>query len=676
MKPRYSLIIPAHNEEARIQRTLAEYAPIFADSEIIVVLNGCTDCTIDRVRASRRDFRNIEYVEIDHPVGKGGAVRAGFLVARSEIVGFVDADGATPATEMRRLFEHLGSTDALVGSRWIKGSKIHKAQPLKRRLASRAFNALVRTLFGLKLHDTQCGAKVFKAASLQAVMRTIETSNMAFDVDLLYSLKKAGYRIAEEPTEWTDIEGTRVRLFGASSIMLLALLRLRLHHSSFFHYAVPAFDRIFPTKPIRLHDGLSILILNWRDPRHPQSGGAETYLFEMAKHWARWGNRVEWVSAGFKGAARHDTLDGIRITRVGNAATVYAAVPWLYFRKLRNRFDVIVDTENGIPFFSPLFSMKPKICLVFHVHKRVFQQQLPWWISWLFVWLETWCMPRLYKRSQFVTISRTSLEEMEAHRFSQMPIEIVHSGVGVDCVPGLKSPTPIISYVGRLKRYKRVDALIEAFSRVRQEHPDARLVIAGAGDQEPNLRQLAAETGLGDAIEIRGYVSDAEKVEVLQQSWLFVSPSSMEGWGIAAIEANACGTPALAYDVPGLKEAIVDGLNGFTVPDGSDLSVPISRILRDEKLRRSLELGSIQRAGRFSWNRCADAFLDVIMRHVAGSSFSLVRLHDHWRLIVGAVRAQDAGALAASITLSAMANPDATPQYVATRNPSASDLLL
>lgn len=634
MQPRYSVIIPAHNEQDRIERTLREYAAEFADSEIIVVLNACSDRTKDAVHTVRADYENVEYVEIDYPVGKGGAVRAGFLVARSPLVGFVDADGSTPASEMRRLFERLAETDAVVGSRWIPGARVTVAQPFKRRLASRAFNGLVRLFFDLQMRDTQCGAKVFRAECLQRVMQSVETSNFAFDVDLLVALKRAGFRIREEPTVWNDRSGTRVNLLSASALMLSAIVRLRLRFSV-LRLIVPFFDRFFPTGPIRVHDGFSILIINWRDPKHPQSGGAETYLFEMAKRWAALGNRVEWLTAGFKGCAPHETLDGVRITRVGNAATVYLRVPWTYLSRFRDRFDAIIDAENGIPFFSPLFSLKTKLCLIFHVHKRVFLSQLPPPFSWMFAWIETRVMPWVYRNSRFVTISNTTREEMLENNFSQQPIEVVQSGVGEDCVPAPKSSVPVISYVGRLKRYKRIDALLRAFTAVRRSYPNAKLIVAGSGDQEQSLRALALRLGLTDSVEIRGYVSDAEKVEILQQSWVFVTASSMEGWGIAAIEANACGTAAICYDVPGLREAVIDGVNGLVLPDGSDLAPAILRVLTDGALRAELSRGALLRASQFSWDATAEKFLDVIMRNVAGHSFSMARVSDHWRVIRG-----------------------------------------
>ncbi|HEV7179766.1 MAG TPA: glycosyltransferase, partial [Candidatus Baltobacteraceae bacterium] len=361
-RPRFSVIIPAHNEQDRIGKTLEEYVGVFADSEIIVVLNGCTDATRVVVNDVRASNPNLFAIEIPDAVGKGGAVRAGFLLARADVVGYVDADGSTPAQEMLRLCEAVGDGDGVIGSRWLRGSKVTIRQPWARRFASRNFNLIVRTLFGLRYSDTQCGAKVFRRSALERVMRAVETANLAFDVDLLYAMKRLKMRIREEPTYWIDMQGSRVRLASASLHMFAAVVRLRLRHS-FLAVAVPLYDRLFPTNPVRLRHHLRILVINWRDPKHPAAGGAETYLFEQARRWVRWGHQVEWLSGGFPGGAARDRIDAIPVRRVGNAVTVYAAVPWTYLREFRDRFDLVLDSSNGIPFFSPLFSMKPKICV-------------------------------------------------------------------------------------------------------------------------------------------------------------------------------------------------------------------------------------------------------------------------------------------------------------------------
>lgn len=249
--PKYSVIIPAYNEARRIERTLREYAAVFADGELIVVLNNCTDDTaqaVHKVTAPR-----LRAIEIKKSIGKGGAVRAGFLLARAPLVGFVDADGSTPATEMRRLFDLLADAEAAIGSRWMRGAQLDPPQPLVRRVASRVFNLLARMVTRLPFSDTQCGAKAFRADILVEVLPSVETANFAFDVDLLAALARRGARIVEVPIKWHDHSTSRLRIVRASLRMSGALARLAVKRLK-LNWALPLFDRVIPTRPMTLHE--------------------------------------------------------------------------------------------------------------------------------------------------------------------------------------------------------------------------------------------------------------------------------------------------------------------------------------------------------------------------------------------------------------------------------------
>jgi glycosyltransferase involved in cell wall biosynthesis len=628
-KPRYSIIVPAHNEAERIGPMLDDYAATFADSEIVVVLNGCTDGTKDAVDRLRATYRNIVGLEIPQAVGKGGAVRAGFVVARADIVGFVDADGSTPAAEMRRLCEAIGINDGVIGARWRRGARVVSGQAWRLRLASRSYNAIVCVLFGLRYSDTKCGAKVFRRSALEPVMRRVETSNLAFDVDLLYAMKRMKARVREEPTHWVHVDASRVRLVPASLRTFAAVARLRLHHS-FLSLAVPLYDRLFPTNPVRLRDRLRILVINWRDPKHPQAGGAETYLFEQAKRWVGWGHEVQWLSGGFAGGSRHDEVEGIPIRRAGNFMTVYATVPFVYLSEFRDRFDVIVDSCNGIPFFSPLFSMKPKLCIVYHVHRELFKKHLSRLLGSVLVWCEETFVPLVYRNVHFVTISDDTLDEMRRVGIGDSRAGLVRCGVDRSLVPGRKADVPTVVYLGRLKAYKRVDRLIEAFARVRARLPEAILRIAGTGDALPSLRELVRRLQLEDAVVFEGFVDDDRKRELLQNAWVMASLSEIEGWGISVIEANACGTPAVVHDVPGLREAIVHEESGLIVPEGGDVGDAILSVLQDRSLRTRLERGAWVRAGKFSWDEAAREMLFEMMRAIAGLELRAVDLDRRW----------------------------------------------
>jgi len=230
-----SIVIPAHNEEKRIAPTLESYLQYFSKIfdkkfEIIVVLNGCTDNTLGVVKKFTK-WKQLRYLDIKKAIGKGGAVIEGFKIAKGKLIGFVDADGSTDVSAFYDLVKKINGYDAIIASRWLKQSIVEPKQPLTRRIASRIFNLLVRILFGLNLHDTQCGAKLFKKQAIKDVLPLLGLTRWAFDVDLLYQLKRKGYKILEIPTVWRDKAGSKLNLKKTSLQMFLAILQLRLNHS-------------------------------------------------------------------------------------------------------------------------------------------------------------------------------------------------------------------------------------------------------------------------------------------------------------------------------------------------------------------------------------------------------------------------------------------------------------
>ena len=232
--PSLLLLIPAYNEEHRIEPVLRDYAQFFRKNysgkfQIVVVLNGCTDDTIGVVRRVAADFLLVRALEFKEPIGKGGALIEGLkLASYGDLIGYVDADGATPPHAFLELVRHIGDADCVVGSRWLPDSIIHQSQTGDRRFASRVFHALVQLLFRLNIHDTQCGAKVIKREVVEKIHPNLHIADMAFDINLLVAIKHAGYRIREVPTEWTDKVGSKVTLFRSSLTMFLSVVRIRL----------------------------------------------------------------------------------------------------------------------------------------------------------------------------------------------------------------------------------------------------------------------------------------------------------------------------------------------------------------------------------------------------------------------------------------------------------------
>ena len=234
IEPSLLLLIPAYNEERRIEPVLRDYARYFQEQyqgkfQLVVVLNGCSDDTLGVVRRVGAEYPAVSALEFPEAIGKGGALIEGLKLAPlADLIGYVDADGATPPHAFHELVRRIADVDCAIGSRWLPGAVLHVEQSSRRRFASRAFHLIVQFLFRMNLRDTQCGAKVMRREAVEKVHSSLRIADMAFDINLLYSLKCAGYRIREVPTEWTDKIGTKVRLFGTSLVMFLSVIRIRL----------------------------------------------------------------------------------------------------------------------------------------------------------------------------------------------------------------------------------------------------------------------------------------------------------------------------------------------------------------------------------------------------------------------------------------------------------------
>ncbi|HAW01735.1 MAG TPA: hypothetical protein DCX10_08360, partial [Verrucomicrobiales bacterium] len=235
----FTLLIPAYNEEERIAGTLKEYAEYFrsqfsGDIKILVILNGCQDATLEVVRSCAKQYSEIEALEFKAPIGKGGALIEGLKLApQTDIIGYTDADGATPPEAMLTLLRKCYENDGVIGSRWLPDSKLHQAQTITRRFVSRVFHRIVQCLFRLGFKDTQCPAKVFKKEPIIKIHDGLMIADLAFDVNLLYLLKREGFEVIEVGTDWTDKLGSKVTqtLFRSSLTMLFSVVRLRLIYS-------------------------------------------------------------------------------------------------------------------------------------------------------------------------------------------------------------------------------------------------------------------------------------------------------------------------------------------------------------------------------------------------------------------------------------------------------------
>jgi glycosyltransferase involved in cell wall biosynthesis len=231
-----TLLIPAYNEEERIRDTLQQYAEALRtrDAELVVVVNGSRDGTEALIRDNfLTQWPQLRLVVIPEKVGKGGAIMRGLAEAKGDMIAFTDADGSTPPASLLDLVDSLPGNGICIGSRWLPDSVIGRPQPLARRVASRLFHVGVRVLFGLRVSDTQCGAKVMTREVKETLLPNLGCTQWAFDVELLFLARRAGFSIAEKPIEWNDVSGSKVKILRCSAEMTAALIRLRLLYSPF-----------------------------------------------------------------------------------------------------------------------------------------------------------------------------------------------------------------------------------------------------------------------------------------------------------------------------------------------------------------------------------------------------------------------------------------------------------
>jgi len=248
-----SIVIPAYNEEKRIGATLDSLTSFFEkqrkakkiDYEILIVINNTKDKTEEVIKKYKKKNKRIRYLNFERG-GKGFAVIEGFkdaLKRDNNLIGFKDADMATSPEQFWRLVQALGQKDGIIADRYIRHSRVLPKPSMKRTLARRMFNFLIRSSLLLPYGDTQCGAKLFRRHALERTIPHLGMSNFAFDVDLLYNLKKKGFRIGIHPTIWMDQDYSTINFWQAGPMMAMAVARLRILNSPFKRF-VRIYDKL------------------------------------------------------------------------------------------------------------------------------------------------------------------------------------------------------------------------------------------------------------------------------------------------------------------------------------------------------------------------------------------------------------------------------------------------
>ncbi len=355
---------------------------------------------------------------------------------------------------------------------------------------------------------------------------------------------------------------------------------------------------------------MKILIFNWRDIKNPEAGGAEVYTHEIAKRLVKRGHEITLVSAGFKGGKLREVVDGVSIFRVGNKYTVYWQAKKLYHNYLyQKKFDILLDEINTRPFFCVKFAKnKAKVvALVHQLAKEFWFYEMPFPFSYVGYALEKYWLSA-YKDVPTITVSLSTKKDLEDWEFRN--IIIVPNGINVEPVSQVpqKNDHPTIIFVGRMKRAKKPQDVVEAFEIVKKKINNAELWMIGDGYMREKL-----QTTKPKGVKFWGYIPGNKKNELVKKSWLIAVPGVREGWGQVVTDANALGTPAVGYNIPGLRDSIQDGYNGILVdPDPQSLANGILTLIKNQKLRENLSKNAIEWAKQFSWDKSAEKFEKIL----------------------------------------------------------------
>ena len=367
--------------------------------------------------------------------------------------------------------------------------------------------------------------------------------------------------------------------------------------------------------------GKRVVFLSWRDTRNPEGGGAERYLEVIAAGLVERGCEVTIFCAAHAAAPPEETVDGVRFVRRGSKMSVYLQGVRALRRGDLGDPDVVVDVQNGMPFFTKLATRKPVIVLVHHVHREQWPVVYPGLTGRVGWWVEHRLAPWLYRHAQYVAVSGATRAELRALGVRGPRIAVVHNGTEPYVAVGAgKSTTPTLAVVGRLVPHKQVEHAIDATLALREEFPDVRLHVVGSGWWEARLHEYAAERGAGDAVIFEGHLDEGRKHRIYQQAWVLALPSLKEGWGLVISEAGMHSTPAVAYRAAGgTRESIVHGRSGVLVDDFDEFTAAIGSLLRDRTARARLGAGALLVSQSYTWAHTQRSFALVVRAALDGT---------------------------------------------------------
>jgi glycosyltransferase involved in cell wall biosynthesis len=344
--------------------------------------------------------------------------------------------------------------------------------------------------------------------------------------------------------------------------------------------------------------------MSWRDLANEQAGGSEVFIDRLAVRLMGMGHEVMHLCGGPVGRRPY------RVVETGGTYSQYLRAPVVHHRLARH-WDLLVDTENGLPFFSPLWRRGAVLAMVYHVHRDQWSQRFPAPIAAVGRFTESRLMPLAYRRVPFVALSESTAESLAAIGVARSRIDVLEVGVDPPSTTiGARAAEPMFVCLGRLVPHKRVDLLLRAWDRVRPA-VGGTLLVVGDGPERATLESQA-----GPGVEFTGRVDEDEKWRLLGSAWALVHPAQHEGWGIAIVEAAEVGTPAIGFDVPGVRDAIVEQVTGLLVRSEDELVQQWVSLAEDRTLRERLSEGARRHSANFDWDEVTAKFAAIAERVV------------------------------------------------------------
>ncbi len=369
---------------------------------------------------------------------------------------------------------------------------------------------------------------------------------------------------------------------------------------------------------------MNILVLSWRDPRHPMSGGAEQVMHEHIKGWIQAGHNVTLFSSAFSSSSKEEYVDGVKIVRKGYQllGVQIMAFFWYLFGD-HPRYNLVVDQFHGLPFFTPLYIHVPKLAVLQEVAREVWLlNHLPKPFNWIVGWFGYLTEPVFfwfYKRIPFMTGSRSAKYDLVKMGIPANNITVIPHGVIINASTKLpqKERIKTVTFLGALARDKGIEDAIKAFALLNRKGRFRFWVLgSGAPKYVAYLKMLAASLKVEKNIKFFGFVSEKEKFNFLARSHVLINPSVREGWGLVNIEANRMGTPVVAYKTAGLVDSVRDGQSGILCKENfpQELAENTFKILTNQALDKMLSKGAVEWSNNFSWEKSLSLSKRLILK--------------------------------------------------------------